>query len=88
MLAGGALRRRPLSLPSKGEKVGQDKMLSSMTKGENVEDSCQLMSKEFNNDKRITSKHDGKANLVKDKGIPKSDCISMTWSRTRGIFTK
>ena len=42
-----------------------------------VENSCQLMSKEFSNDKRITNKHDKKENLVKDKGIPKSDCRSM-----------
>ena len=40
-----------MSLLSKGEKNGQEKMLPSMPKGENVENSCQLMSKEFKNDK-------------------------------------
>ena len=63
-------------------------MLPSMPKGENVENSCQLISKEFKNEKRITSKHDDKENLVKDKGIPKLDCRSMIGSTTRGISEK
>ena len=46
------------------------------------------MSKEFNNEKIITSKHDDTMNLLKDKGIPKSNCISMTWSTTRGRSRK
>ena len=57
-MTGGAVRRNPFSLLSKGEKIGQDKMLSSMPKGENVENSCQLMSKEFKNDK--TSENDAR----------------------------
>ena len=40
----------------RGENVGQKKMFSSMPKGENVENSCQLMSKDFNNTKGIISK--------------------------------
>ena len=67
---------------SEGEKIGQENMFPSMPKWENVENSCQLMSKEFSNDKRITSKHDDTMNLVNDKGIPKLDCRSMTGSTT------
>ena len=35
-----------------------------MPKGENVEKNSQLMSKEFNNDKGITSEHDDRENVV------------------------
>ena len=65
MLTRGDVRKNPLSLPSKGEKVGREKMLPSMPKRENIENSCQLMSKEFSNNKRITNKHDDR---VDDKG--------------------
>ena len=88
MLTEGAVRRNPLSQPLKGEKVGQEKMFPSILKGENAKNSCQLMSKEFNNEKIKTSKHDDKENLVKDKGIPKSDCRSMTRLMKRGRSEK
>ena len=38
MLSGGAVRRKPLSLMSKGEEIKES--LPSMPKGENVEFSC------------------------------------------------
>ena len=41
-----------------------------MKKGENVENSCQLMSKEFSNDK--TNEHNATENSEKDKVITKS----------------
>ena len=64
MMTWGAVRRNPLSLLPKGEKIDQEKMLPLMPKEENVENSCQLMSKGFNNDKGITSEHDDMENLV------------------------
>ena len=60
----GAIRRKPLSLLSKGEKTGQEKMFPSMPKGENVENSCQLMSKESNNDKISEHNARGKGSRV------------------------
>ena len=56
MMIGGVVRTNLLSLLSKGEKFEKKKMFPSMPKGENVENSCQLMSKELHNDKGITSK--------------------------------
>ena len=46
------------------------------------------MSKEFNNDKGITSKHDGRVNLVKDREITKSKIKSVTGSMIGERSTK
>ena len=40
MLTGGAVRRKPLSLMSKGGELKIKKLLPSMPKGENVEYGC------------------------------------------------
>ena len=58
MITWGVVRTNLLSLLSKGEKIEKKKMFPSMPKGENFENSCQLMSKEFKNDK--TSENDAR----------------------------
>ena len=52
-----------------------------------VENSRQVMSKEFSNDKGITSEHDDRETSLSDKGITKSDGNSMSSSQinARGI---
>ena len=46
------------------------------------------MSKEFSNDKGITSKHDDRVNLLKDKRIRKLNRKSVTGSMTGEIYAK
>ena len=62
--------------------------LKNIAKQYVLKNSCQLMSKEFSNDKGITSKHDDRVNLVKDRGITKSNRKSVKGSMTGEILAK
>ena len=46
------------------------------------------MSKEFNNDKGMAGKHDERVNLVKDRGITKSNRKSVIRSMTGQRYAK